>query len=451
MAEPPHASDGDDDDDAEAAKEDSNNGGTSSGRDMDAPLPRPMRRRRRAKADRGLPPDEELAKLAHAYLDRQSKHWPKMAEAGLLPEADEKVVRLMVEDFKDRHRTGKVDVTSILAFRPFCEKFGGAYERYSCDNSSPMSILDQLTNILDKARTENYFVPWQYVFADFSISGLDASRQGYASYKGQLADEQQLIQVTFIDDFTRASRDELEWWKLGALSKRLRKGMIGASDGFDLRNPNSDILITVFGLVSRLFIKSLKEKVMRGMKGAARRGTCLGKLSLGFTRRVHRDANGNVVYRPDGRPRHEPCIDPATRQYRLLMYELFVEQNWTAYRIARHFSKLKVDGWDGWTESAIKKLLKNENAIGAFNWNKTHREYDWEEEKWVVVKNPATEWERHYDPALAIVPKPLWRAARLKLWRMRKASPRTGKEGQSQSEQRDDALQRGVVLQVLRR
>jgi DNA invertase Pin-like site-specific DNA recombinase len=421
MAEPPKS--GDDDGEPE-----DNHRNPSKPNDLDAPLPRPARRRRRAKADRGLPPDDDLANLARAYLERQRKHWPKIGEAGLLPQSDNKSIRLMVDDFKHRHRSGEVDLAQVLTFRGHCEKFGGAYERYSCDNSNPTSVQDQLMSILDKANAEGHFVPWQYVFADYSISGLDASRQGYVSYKGVLANEKHPIQVTFIDDFTRASRDELEWWKLAALSKRLKKGMIGAADGFDLRNPNSDILITVFGLVSRLFIRSLKEKVMRGMKGAARRGTCLGKLSLGFTRRIHRDANGNVVYRPDGRPRHEPCIDPNTRQYRRLMYELFVEQNWSAYRIARHFCKLKVDGWEGWTDSAIKKLLWNENAIGAFNWNKTHREYDWEEEKWVVVKNPPSEWERYYDPELAIVPKPLWRAARLKLWKMRKASPRTGKK-----------------------
>jgi hypothetical protein len=96
--------------------------------------------------------------------------------------------------------------------------------------------------------------------------------------------------------------------------------MIGASDGFDLSNPNSDVLITVFGLVSRLFIKSLRENVKRGMKGGAERGNCLGKLSLGFTRRVKRDAKGNVVCRPDGQPRKEPCIDPDTKAHRVLLY-----------------------------------------------------------------------------------------------------------------------------------
>jgi len=363
----------------------------------------------------------------------------------LLPVPDEKDIRLMVEDFKERHRTGKVDPDTILAFRELCEKFGGGYERYSCDNSSPTSILDQMVNILDKACADNCFIPWQYLFADYSISGLDASRQGYGSYKSVLADEDHLIQVTYVDDFTRASRDELEWWKLGALSKRLKKGMIGASDGFDLSNPNSDILITVFGLVSRLFIKGLREKVRRGMKGAARRGTCLGKLSLGFTRRIHRDQNGNAVNGPDGLPLYEVCIDPVTQPYRLMLYELFVVQGWSPNRIARHFNTLKVDGWSGWTRSAVKKLLQNPSSIGVFIWNRQHQEFDPEEEKWITVPHPHSEWEVHYAPDLAIVPMDWWRAARRKLAAIRRASPLTGRKP-SRNEKSSTTLFSGTLF-----
>lgn len=42
----------------------------------DTPLPRPKRQRRRAKADRGLPPDQELRQLAAEYLRLQRTHWP---------------------------------------------------------------------------------------------------------------------------------------------------------------------------------------------------------------------------------------------------------------------------------------------------------------------------------------------------------------------------------------
>jgi DNA invertase Pin-like site-specific DNA recombinase len=417
-------SDSDDGEDGSSA--DSSDGSSPDGDAPDRPLPRGRRRRRRAKADRGLPLDSDLAALATAYLDRQRKLWPNVVEAGLLPESTEKIVQQMVADFKHRHRTGKVELEQVQAYARIVLKLAGNYDRYSCDNSSALSIVDQMVKALEKAHGENRFIPWAYIFCDYSVSGLDASRQGYTSYKAVLSDPKHLIETTYIDDFSRAGRDEIEWWRLAALSKRCNKRLIGASDGFDLSNPNSDLLITMFGLVSRLFIKQLREKVRRGMRGAARRGTVLGKLPLGFTRKVKRDQNGNIVYRPDGRPRHEPCIDPETQTHRVLMFELFSVKKWSPYQIAKHFNDSKVDNWDGWTETGVKKLLVGLDAMGIFIWNRTHREYDVEEDKIVVVENPRSEWERYIDPKLRLVPVEWWVDARRRLRKVWDKSQQAG-------------------------
>lgn len=394
----------------------------------DAPLPRPKRRARRAKADRGLPPDEELVSLARIYFERQRKHWPEIVQAGLLPEPTDEVLRAMVEDFKERHRGAKVDPASLRAFLKFAAKLGGNYNRYSCDNSSPLSIIDQMINCLDKARTEDRFVPWAYLYADYSITGLDASRQGYSSYKAILRNEHHLIETTYIDDFTRAGRNPQEWWRLATMSRRLRKRMIGASDGFDLNSKDADTRIDLCNIFSRMFLNGLREKVTRGMKGGARRGTCLGKPGLGFTRQVCRDAKGEIIYRSNGQPRTKLCWDPATKPYRELMYDLYVRQNWSAYKIAKHFNHLRVDDWNGWTGSAIKNLLEGLDAIGIFVWNRYHTEYDEEEGEWITTTKPRSEWVVHKDPALAIVPKEVWRAAWLKLLKTRKSHPLTGKK-----------------------
>ncbi len=194
-------------------------------------------------------------------------------------------------------------------------------------------------------------MPWSYVFADYSVTGLDSTRQGYSSYKRVLAHKDHRIETTYIDDFTRALRDELEWWRIASLSKQLTNRMIGASDGFNLSDPNWEIWITIFGLLSRLFLKSLAEKVKRGMKGAARRGDHLGRLPLGFTRQVRRDTKGNPILDKDDLPLHDRCIDPVTREYRLLLYDLYVRENWSVNRITKHFNELKVDGGDTWSQA----------------------------------------------------------------------------------------------------
>ena len=412
---------------------------------LGSPLPRPKRRRKRSKADRGLPDDAELARLATAYLDKQRKLWPKMADAGLLPVPSPEVIPQMVDGFKERHRGTAASPDSLQQFKTSCAKQAGAYLRFSCDNSSPTSILDQMTKALDKARVEERFIPWEYVYSDYSVTGLDASRQGYSSYKEVLRDRDHLIETTYVDDFTRASRDELEWWKLAALSKRLNRRLIGASDGFDLHSPNVEFEITMYGLLSRLFLKSLREKVRRGMAGASERGTCLGKLPLGFTRQQKLDLAGNLMLGADQLPVYEPVIDAQTRNNLLEMFRLFVEEKFTPFMIARNFNDRKVDDWDRWSDSNIKSLLRNPAAIGVFIWNKTHSEFDWEEEKWVKVLNKRSEWKVTFRRDLAIVPLDLWRAARRKLAAMRRASPRTGKKP-SRNEIRATTLFSGTLF-----
>ncbi len=392
------------------------------------PLARTRRARRRNRLHRGLPSDEALARLAHRYLELQAKFWPKLVVAGVIPPPTDEVIAEMVQDFKSRHQSAKVDHGSLKPILDFVKSLGGMYARYSCDNSSDLSIDDQMAKILAKAFADGRFIPWNYVYCDYSVTGRDASRRGYASYKALLENAENKLAITYIDDFTRASRDEIEWWKLAALSKRLGKGLIGASDGFDLSSPNSDVMITVYGLLSRLFLKGLREKVKRGMHGAAGRGTCVGALSLGFTRQILRDQAGNSVVDSDGLPTHDICIDPATSADRLRMYEMFVIKRMSARKIARQFNSENVDGWNGWTDSGIKRLLKNPNAIGVFIWNKTRREFDIETGKWEIKPNPRAEWTVNYRPELAIVTQELWRAARRKLSEMRRSSPLTGRK-----------------------
>jgi len=409
------------------------------------PLPRTLRKPARSKEDRGLPPDEELEKLAATYLKLQIKLWPELVKQGLLEEPNPSLLTRMVEDFKHRHRGGQIDIQGFAKILKTGVKLAGNYDRYSCDNSSPNSIIDQMANSLRKARDENRFIPWEFIYCDYSQSGLTSSRQGYTSYKLTLANEKIPIETTYVDDFTRASRDDLEWWRLASLSKRLRKRMIGASDGFDLNAIDWDIKIALYGLLSRLFIKGLREKVKRGMRGAAGRGTCLGLLSLGFTRQVSVDQNGNPNIGRDSQPVFVPCIDPITSPMLRLLYELFTQKNWSRHRITKHFNSIKLNGSDSWTSGGITKLLWSPASIGVFIWNRTRREYDLETEKWVKTINPRNEWNVHVDKKLAIIPLDWWRTARRKIAARRFKHPRTG-QTQSKNQASATTLFSGTLL-----
>ncbi len=262
------------------------------------------------------------------------------------------------------------------------------YARFSCNNSKPTSVVDQINNILDKAASEKRFIPWQYVFADYAVSGLKTSRIGYTSLKKLLKDQTHRIETLYIDDFTRPSRDEIEWWKLAQSVRRLRKRLIGASDGFDLSSPHGELMVAMFGILSRLFIKSLREKVGRGMKGAAERGTVLGKLLFGFTRRVRLDASGEAVLNHDGTPVTEPCIDPASAAIDSEIVEKFVFKKLSVYKIVLWLNDTKADGYDRWTKRQVWNILESAALIGVFIWNKFRTEFDFEQERYVKMPEP---------------------------------------------------------------
>ena len=366
--------------------------------------PRAPRKRKRSSSERGLASDHDLANLARTYLEVQHRLWPALVTQGVLSAMTDDVIQQMVVHYKECHQSQRLDVTTAMdRSHGFQLKLAAAYARYSCDNSSPTSIVDQMVNCLHKAHAEGRFIPWEFIFTDYSVSGLDSGRRGYLNCKELINAPEKPIDTVYIDDFTRASRDSLEWWKLGWFCKRRSLRMIGATDGFDLSSPNWDIWITIYGLLCRLFIRSLQEKVGRGMKGAARRRTCLGKPPMGFTRKLMRDVDGNPIVSPSGGPKFTWSIDPVSRQFVELLFELFVDRRMSAYAIAKLFNQQKIDGTDTWSESTIKNMLWNPAYIGVFIWNRTRREFDFDKEKYVTVQNPRSEWIVTFDPSQAII------------------------------------------------
>lgn len=144
-------------------------------------MPRPKRQHRRTKADHGLPPDEQLFPLAKNCVENQRKLWPDVAIYDLLQLPAQSVVREMVQNFKRRHRGNQIHTSAVQRFQRFCRALGSVYARCSCDNSSPASIRDQLVNALRRAKENVRFIPWEFVFANCSVSGRDSSRRGYRS------------------------------------------------------------------------------------------------------------------------------------------------------------------------------------------------------------------------------------------------------------------------------
>ena len=139
--------------------------------------PRAQRRRKKSSTERGLASDADLTSLARAYLQLMHRLWPQLVKNGVLPAQTDEARSEMVAGFKSIHQAGHIDFPKLKRkYQVLLHSLAAIYARFSCDNSSPNSIVDQMVNALQKASEEGHFVPWEFVFADYAVSGLDSTR-----------------------------------------------------------------------------------------------------------------------------------------------------------------------------------------------------------------------------------------------------------------------------------
>jgi len=383
-------------------------------------------RLRRAKDERGLPADEAIVKLARTYLENQRKLWPDLAAAGVLPAPAEVTFEKMAAGFKQQFLNGR--------FRPFEKSIPGiplgvAYDRYSCDNSNPRSLDDQLRLQLNRASEHKVFVPWEYVFADASVSGTIANRTGYKLAKDALQHKGVgAIVNLYIDEVGRASRDAIEALRLGDLVKKTAKRMLGVSDAFDSDSEMSRLMLHMFAMLNEWFIQQLRTKVYRGMKGAATRMSSTGKPPLGLKLVPMLDRKGDPVVGKDGNRTNTYAIDEETIEFVDLAFDLFSNKLKPGKHIASQFNQLRVAGRNSWSSSSILQLLRRRVYVGILVYNQTRNIIDTDTGKRTTIENPRSEWVVGRKRELQRISWKLWKKTQRRLAEVRAASPNTGKK-----------------------
>ncbi|WP_172992157.1 recombinase family protein [Lacipirellula parvula] len=217
-------------------------GGSSPDREDDI-LPRPIRKHRKAREEQGLPEDSELESLAREYLRLAAAAWPEHLASGYVPHAGSLVVGSMVAEFKERHMTGKVDVEAMNRLATVGLKIAANYPRYSDHNSQPKSIADQVREAIAFAKSRGLFIPWGLIVADFGRRATQGHRQGFENLLKIVRIKALRLEAIIIDDFDRASRNDLEAWKLAGMCKTMKIGLYGASDGFHIDDPDWDFKV----------------------------------------------------------------------------------------------------------------------------------------------------------------------------------------------------------------
>lgn len=369
----------------------------------------------RKKADKGLPDEAALRDLARTYIELQRRLWPELTRTKFLPARSEKSIATLADQFRERFLGDGVPRFEAPPDAGWWKQLGAAYLRYSCENSNPRSLDQQLKNVLERAARDGVFIPWEYVFADAAVSGTTAARRGYQMAKAAVELDDGGPHVFYVDEIGRASRDAIEALRLGRLIEVRKKRMVGVTDGFDSDGTYSKIMLQVFAMLQAWFVDQLRSKVLRGMADGFARGKNLGKPALGYKLAPMTDTDGRPVTDDGGEPVMVKVIDEGEAEHVREAFRLFAVEHWSKGRIARWFNSERIGGMTSWDGSLIRQLLRRETYFGVEYYGMTYRVVDPDTGDITIVRRPQKEWKRRDVPHLRIVPPDLEAKAKERL------------------------------------
>jgi len=399
-------------------------------------------------ADFGMPERPGLVDLARTYLDTQARLWPDLAGTPAVPAATEPVMAAMADDFERRFRDQAAQVFAPGATPRLWEALGVAYLRFSDENSNPRSLDQQLLNVLNRARRDDVFVPWQYVLADAAVSGTLACRRGYTIVKTMLERRNEFGVTWFVvDELSRMSRNTIESLLLGELAEATGVRVVGASDGFDSDNPHSALLLPVIGSMNEAFVTQLKAKVRRGMDDAFRRGDNIQPPGVGYRMVAVTNPDGSPVITHKGTVEKRAEVDPEAVAWIVRGAESIAHEGKSPVEVARLFNEHSVGGRQTWSDNSVRKLYARERLIGREVFRTSRQEKNRQTGKIRTVKLPQSEWLVRESPHLRILPDELAGAVRGKLNLAAQSFGRTAKDKKMKT-YREDLYPRVLIRPV---
>ncbi|MDE0865346.1 MAG: hypothetical protein OSA98_16265 [Rubripirellula sp.] len=122
-------------------------------------LKRKKKKKRRSREERGLPLPDNLASLARTYLEVQKKLWPELVGKELPAKITDQAISEMADTFRTHFLSLEVEDFQAVNRNPGWDGIASAYVRYSCDQSNPRSLDQQLKLALGKAKETNILFP----------------------------------------------------------------------------------------------------------------------------------------------------------------------------------------------------------------------------------------------------------------------------------------------------
>jgi site-specific DNA recombinase len=282
------------------------------------------------------------------------------------------------------------------------------YARYSTDRQSPTSIDDQVRKCRQYAEVNGLQIDEQHIYADQGFSGVGSDRPALKRILDLALSCNPPFTAILVDDTSRLSRTTEEAL---TIFKRLNFAgvqLIAVSQGIDSSHEQSEMLVTVHGLVDSLYVRELAKKIHRGMEGLALRGLHTGGRVFGYDTISTGEGTGKkLVVNQTEAAIVKRIFEMSAGGHSLKT----ITRTLNAERIPAPRPREGRLGGE-WCPTAIREMLKNELYTGNVVWNRS---------KFVKVPGtnkrqrrmrPESEWLRSANPELAIIGGDLWKSVR---------------------------------------
>jgi site-specific DNA recombinase len=295
------------------------------------------------------------------------------------------------------------------------------YARYSSDQQSSLSISDQLRKCREYAEQQGWFVSDDLIFTDAEISGAGTDRPGLQRLLACVQERKRRFDVLLIDDTSRLSRRQADQANIVDQLRFAGFRLIAVSQGIDSADEQSEVLMTVHGLVDSLYIKELAKKTHRGLESQILRGFHAGGRCFGYgNKRV--DSGGS-----------QRVIDPVEARIVVKIFEMSAS-GMGLKKIAASLNNDSVPTsrpragkqYATWCPTAIRAMLRNELYIGRIVWNRTQFVRRPGTNKRTPRNRPRADWKIFESPDLRIISDELWRRVHDRQQRMLDVYGRAG-------------------------
>jgi site-specific DNA recombinase len=284
-----------------------------------------------------------------------------------------------------------------------------AYARVSSDRQNPLSPTDQIRKCQEFARDNHLIVLDGHIYIDDALSGVGSDRPSFQKMLNVALSPTRPFNTILVDDTSRLSRSLPEAMTTIEKLRFVGIRVIFISQGIDTHSEQSDVQVTVHGLVDSLYVKELAKKTHRGLESCALRGLHTGGRCYGYRtvpvgegesmRRVINEPEAKIVKRIFEMSASGVSLKKITKCLNVECIEP------PRSRTAR----------GTWCPTAIREMLKRELYKGWDVWNRT---------KFVKVPGtnkrrsrprPQGEWKRRFDPELVILSEELWEQVQRRL------------------------------------